>query len=254
MSLHALPCDVMPEATIQVARAAFPKGNPSMRMRDAFGPISTPPTFATLFSHTGRPAEAPAQLALLTVRPCAEGLSDAQAADAVRARLDGKYALALDVSAPGCDASVLSAFRQRLLTGQAALLLCETMFTRCRAQGLLTAQGRHRTDSTPVLAAIHTLKRLECGGETLRQALHVLATAAPAWRQAWVPAAWFDRSSRRVAAYRRPPERPARSALAEHIGTDGHPWRWAIDAPATPAWWREMPAIQRLRPVWLQQF
>ena len=37
------------------------------------------------------------------------------------------------------------------------------------------------------------------------------------------------------------------------MGTDGHPWRWAIDAPATPAWLREMPAIQILRQGWLQQ-
>ena len=92
MSLHALPCDVMPEATIHVARAAFPKGNPAMRRRDAFGPLSPNPTFATRFSHTGRPAEAPAQLALLTVMPCAAGLSDAQAADAARARIDWQYA------------------------------------------------------------------------------------------------------------------------------------------------------------------
>ena len=105
MSPHALPCDVMPEATIQVARAAFPQGHPSLRRRDACGPISTPPTFAPLFSHTGRPAEAPAPLALLTVMPCAAGLAEAQAAEAVRARMDGQYALALAVSAPGCDAS-----------------------------------------------------------------------------------------------------------------------------------------------------
>jgi transposase len=88
MSLHAQPCDVIPEATIQVARAAFPKGNPSMRMRDALGPIDTHPTCAALFAHTGRPAEAPAQLALISVIQFAEGLADAQAADAVRARID----------------------------------------------------------------------------------------------------------------------------------------------------------------------
>jgi transposase len=86
MSLPASPCDSIPEQTIQVACAAFPKGNPSMRMRDALGTIYTKQTFAALFSHTGRPAEAPAQLALMSVMQCAEGLSDAQAADAVRAR------------------------------------------------------------------------------------------------------------------------------------------------------------------------
>ena len=88
MSLPAPRCDAMPEQTIQVARAAFPKGTPSMQRRDALGPLYTNRQFATLFSHPGRPAEAPAQRALITVRQFAEGLSDAQAADAVRARID----------------------------------------------------------------------------------------------------------------------------------------------------------------------
>jgi transposase len=254
MSLHASPCDVIPEQTIQVARAAFPKGNPSMRMRDALGPIDTNPTFAVLFSHTGRPAEAPAQLALMSVMQFAEGLSDAQAAEAVRARIDWKYALALDLTDPGCDASVLSEFRQRLITGHAERLLFETMLTRFREQGLLQAKGRQRTDSTHVLAAIQTLNRLECVGETLRHALNVLATAAPDWLQSWVPVVWFDRYSRRFAEYRLPPEKPARYALAEPRGTDGRRLLLAIDDPATPAWLREIPAIQTLRRVWLQQF
>jgi transposase len=254
MSLHAPPCDVIPEQTIQVARAAFPRGNPYMRMRDVLGPIYTNPTFAVLFSHTGRPAEAPAQLALITVMQFAEGLSDAQAADAVRARIDWKYALALDLTDPGFDASVLSEFRQRLITGHAELLLFETMLTLFREQGLLKAKGRQRTDSTHVLAAIQTLNRLECVGETLRHALNVLAAAAPDWLQSWVPTAWFDRYSQRFAEYRLPPDKPARYALAEQIGTDGRQLLWAIDDPATPAWLREIPAIQTLRWVWLQQF
>ncbi len=184
MSLPAPLCDIIPEQTIQVARAAFPKGNPYLRMRDALGPLYTNPQCTTLFSHTGRPAEAPAPLALVTIMPCAEGLSDVQAADAVRARIDWKYALALELTDPGFDASVLSEFRQRLITGHAELLLFETMLTRFREQGLLTAKGRQRTDSTHVLAAIQTLHRLECIGETLRHALNVLATVAPAWLQA----------------------------------------------------------------------
>ena len=254
MSLQASPSDVIPEPTSQVARAAFPKGNPSMRMRDTLGPIYTNPQFATLFSHTGRPAEAPAQLALITIMQFAEGLSDAQAADAVRARIDWKYALALELTDPGFDASVLSEFRQRLITGQAALLLFETMLTRFRAQGLLKAQGRQRTDSTHVLAAIQTLNRLECIGETLRHALTVLATVAPDGLQSWVPAVWFDRYRQRCADYRLPPEKPARDTLATQIGMDGRQLLWALYDPATPAWRRDVPALQTLRQVWLQQF
>jgi transposase len=254
MSLPASPCAIIPAQTIQVARAAFPKGHPSMRMRDALGPLYTNLTFAALFSQTGRPAEAPAQLARMSVMPCAAGLSDAQAADAVRARIDWKDAVALALTAPGCDASVLSEVRQRLLTGHAALLLCETMLTLFREQGLLTAKGRQRTDATHVLAAIQTLNRLECVGETLRHALNVRATAAPDWRPSWVPALWCDRYSRRFADYRLPPERPARYALAEQIGTDGHQLLLAIYAPAAPVWRRELPALQTLRQVWLRQF
>jgi transposase len=139
MSLHAAPHDGIPEQTIQVARAAFPNGSPSMRMRDALGPIYTHSTCAALLSHTGRPAAAPAQRALITIRQCAEGLSDAQAADAVRAHIDWNDALALDLSAPGLDASVLSEFRQRLIAGNAALLLCETLFTLLRERRLIKA-------------------------------------------------------------------------------------------------------------------
>ena len=254
MSLPAPLDDVIPEQTNQVARAAFPNGNPYMRMRDVLGPLYTSPQFATLFAHTGRPAEAPAQLALITIMQFAEGLSDAQAAEAGRARIAWKYALALELTDPGFDASVLSEFRQRLITGQAELLLFETMLTRFRTQGLLKAKGRQRTDSTHVLAAIQTLNRLECIGETLRQALNVLATVAPDWRQAWVPAVWFDRYRQRFADYRLPPDKPARYALAEQIGTDGRHLLWTLYDPATPAWLREIPAVQTLRRVWLQQF
>ncbi len=191
-----------------------------MRMRDALGPIYTNPAFAALFSHTGRPAEAPAQLALITVMPCAEGLSDAKAADAVRARIDWTYALALDLTDPGVDASVLSEFRQRLITGHAEHLLFETMLTLLRDQGLLNATGRQRTDSTHVLAAVQTLNRLECVGETRRHALNVLATAAPAWLRE-IPAVQTLRRVWLQQFYATPADQPMR-------------WRSAADLPPAP--------------------
>ena len=254
MSLRAPLAYVIPEQTIEVARAAFPKGNPYMRMRETLGPISTNPEFAHLFPKTGQPAYAPAQLALVTVMQFAEGLSDAQAAEAVRSRIDWKFALALELTDPGFDASVLCEFRARLLRGSAELLLFETMLTLFREQGLVKAKGRQRTDSTHVLAAIQVLNRLECIGETLRHALNILATAAPDWLQSWVPLVWFDRYSRRFEEYRLPPAKPARYALAEQIGADGRQLLRAVDAPTAPAWLRELPAVQTLRRVWVQQF
>ena len=221
MSLRAPVGYCIPDATARVAHAAFPKGNPYLRMRDTLGPIYINPEFAHLFPTTCQPAEAPAQLVLVTVMQFAEGLSDAQAADAVRSRIDWKFALALELTDPGFDASVLCEFRARLLGGSAELLLFDTMLTLFREQGLVKAKGRQRTDSTHVLAAIQVLNRLECIGETLRHALNILATAAPDWLQSWVPLVWFDRYSRRFEEYRLPPEKPARYALAEQTGADG---------------------------------
>jgi transposase len=254
MSLHAPLFYLIPEETARVAQAAFPKGNPYMRMRDALGPIYTNPEFTHLFSQTGQPAEAPAQLALITVMQFAEGLSDEQAADAVRGRIDWKYALALELTDAGFDASVLSEFRKRLITSNAELLLFETMLILFREQGLIKAKGRQRTDSTHVLAAIQTLNRLECVGETLRHALNTLAAAAPDWLQSWVPALWFDRYSRRFAEYRLPAEKPARYALAEQIGSDGLYLLRMVYEPTAPSWLQEVPAVQVLRQVWIQQF
>lgn len=254
MSLQAPLFYIIPEQTVQVARAAFPKGNPYMLMHDTLGPIYTNPEFAALFPKTGQPAEAPAHLALITIMQFAEGLSDVQAADAVRARIDWKYALALELTDPGFDASVLCEFRKRLIAGTAELLLFETMLTLFRQQGLLKAKGRQRTDSTHVLAAIQVLNRLECVGETLRQALNRLAAAAPEWLQSWVPAAWFERYSRPFEEYRLPAEKPARYALAAQIGADGRQLLLAVYAPTAPAWLRELPAVEILRRVWLQQF
>src|SRR5499427_8866101 len=133
MSLQASPMVPIPAETIRVAHAAFPKGTLCLQIRDTLGPLSEDAQFATLFSPTGQPAEAPARLALVLVLQFAEGLSDRQAADAVRGRIDWKYALALELTDPGFDASVLSEFRQRLITGHAELLLFETMLTLFRA-------------------------------------------------------------------------------------------------------------------------
>ncbi len=254
MSLHAPLIYVIPDQTVDVARAAFPKGNPYMHMRDVLGPIYLNPEFAALFSTTGQPAEAPAHLALITIMQFAEGLSDPQAADAVRARIDWKYALALELTDPGFDSSVLSEFRKRLIVGNAEYLLFDTMLTLFREQRLVKARGRQRTDATHVLAAIHVLNRLECVGETLRHALNTLASAAPDWLQSWVDAVWFERYGRRFEEYRLPPGKGERYALAEEIGADGRTLLQRLYETTTPEWLREVPAVQVLRQVWLQQF
>jgi len=123
MCLHPRPVDPVPQETARVAKTAFPKGNTLMKMRDELGTIFEDEDFAHLFPRRGQPAMAPWRLALVTIMQFAEGLSDRRAADAVRARIDWKYGLSLELDDPGFDASVLCEFRTRLLEGGAERLL-----------------------------------------------------------------------------------------------------------------------------------
>ena len=81
----------IPEETARIAHAAYPKGNRYLTLRDALGTIYQDESFAHLFPHNGRPAEAPWRLALITILQFVEDLPDRQAADAVRGRIDWKY-------------------------------------------------------------------------------------------------------------------------------------------------------------------
>ncbi len=254
MSLHQQVTYVVPDDTARVARAAFPRGNPYLRLADALGSIFADQEFAALFPTRGQPAEAPARLALTTLMQFMEGLSDRQAADAVRSRIDWKYILCLDLTDPGFDHTVLSEFRTRLVAGEAEQLLFDTVLTCCRELGLLKARGRQRTDSTHVLAAVRVLNRLERVGETLRHALNCLAGLAPDWLRAQVPEDWYARYGSRIDNYQLPKADGQRQALAATIGADGRHLLTAVDAATEHPELRALPAIATLRQVWAEQY
>src|SRR5215216_503677 len=135
MSLRPETRTEVPSSTAAVARAAFPRGNPYLRLRDALGTVFSDAQFAPLFPSRGQPAEVPWRLALVTVLQFAENLSDRRAAEAVRGRVDWKYLLGLELADPGFDASVLSEFRTRLVTGGAEALLLDGAVPGAQAAG-----------------------------------------------------------------------------------------------------------------------
>ncbi len=252
--LRPQPISPVPDATARVAHAAFRKGNVYMRMYDELGAMFTDEAFTPLFPPGGRPVEVPWRLALVTIMQYAEGLSDRQAADAVRARIDWKYTLALELDDPGFDASVLSEFRTRLVANREEHLVLDLMLERFRERKLLAAGGRQRTDSTHVLGAIRALNRLECVGETMRHALNSLAVVAPAWLRATAQSDWVRRYERRVDDHHLPKGQAQRQAMGETIGVDGLHLLTTVYAPDAPTWLREVPAVQTLRRVWIQHF
>src|SRR3954470_9872886 len=241
MCLRPEPMGEISPETVRVARAAFPKGTVVRRLRDEFSELYRDADFGRFYPKRGQPALVPWRLALVTVLQFLEHLSDRQAAEAVRARIDWKYALGLELTDAGFHFSVLTEFRARLVAGKAEHLLLDRMLEHFKARGLVRARGKQRTDSTHVLAAVHDLNLLELVGETLRGTLDDLAAAAPDWLRVIAPPAWFERYTRRIEEYRLPKGREAREALALEIGADGFLLLASLDAPDAPAKARAVP-------------
>jgi len=254
MSMYPRELGPIPEETARVARAACPKGTLAMRLRDSLGELYQDEQFAALYPVEGQPAYAPWRLAVVTILQYAEGLTDRQAADAVRERLDWKYALGLELSDAGFDFSLVSEFRLRLVEEGVETLLLDRLLEVCKQRGWLKAGGKQRTDSTHVLARVRSLSNLECVGETLRATLDDLARLAPDWLVRQISPDWFERYSHRVENYRLPKADNQRTALAQQIGADGVHLLQALEQPDAPADLKDIASVQILRQVWQQYY
>lgn len=254
MSMNARELGSIPEETIRVARAACPKGTLAMRLRDELGELYQDEHFASLYPVEGQPAYHPWRLAIISVLQYAEGLTDRQAANAVRERIDWKYALGLELSDPGCDFSILSEFRARLIESQQERLLLDRLLEVCKQRGWLKAGGKQRTDSTHVLARVRSLSNLECVGETLRAVLNDLAALAPDWLVQHITPEWFERYSHRVENYRLPKAESQRTGLAEQIGADGLHLLQVLEQSDAPEALKNEASVHLLRQVWYQYY
>ncbi|MGH4009451.1 MAG: transposase [Pseudonocardiaceae bacterium] len=204
MSVQPRPWPEVPEQTAAVARAAFPKRTLAMRIRDELPGLFADEQFASAFGVRGKPGISPGQLALVTVLQFAENLTDRQTADAVRGRIDWKYALGLDLTDPGFDHTVLTGFRQRLIDHGLEEKVLDLLLSRLGELGVVKTGGRQRTDSTHVLAAVRSVNRLEFLAETLRAALEALAAAAPDWLAPRIDTDWVHRYGARADSSRLP--------------------------------------------------
>ncbi len=252
MSLKPSVIEPVPEQTARVARAAFPKGNLYISIRDQLGTLFEDADFTTLYPKRGQPAFAPWRLALITIMQFLENLSDRQASDAVRSRIDWKYALSLELTDAGFDHSVLSNFRERLAAGEQPALLLDQVIELLKEKNLLKVRGKQRTDSTHVLAAIRVMNRLELVTETMRAALNELAVVSPIWLSSIALPEWFTRYSARIEDTRLPRGEQAREEFARQVGEDGFQLV-AILLKQQPELLK-LEAVQTLQKVWQRHY
>ncbi|MGH3124223.1 MAG: transposase, partial [Streptosporangiaceae bacterium] len=244
----------VPAETARVARRAFRKGSLPIRARDELGSWYGDEDFAAVYAVRGKPGISPAQLAMVTILQFTEDLTDRQAADAVRGRLDWKYCLGLELEDEGFEFTALNGFRDRLVAGGAERVLFDRLLALLKERGVVKAGGRQRTDSTHVLARIRDLNRLELAGETVRAALEALAAAAPGWLAGVIDASWQRVYGQRIDDLRLPDSETARRELAVQYGKDGNYLLERVHGPGAPGWLAELPAVQALRRIWIQQY
>lgn len=254
MSMKPHGLEPIPEETRRLVQRLCPKGTMVTQLRDALGPIYSDEAFTHLFPKRGRAAQAPWRLALVTALQAIEGLTDRQAAEYVRTRVDWLYALALPLDDPGFDHTILTDFRQRLLAAEAQDLLLEPILQLCRERGWLKARGKQRTDATAVLARVRALNSLESVGESMRAALNAIAEQEPAWLQTHLDPEWFDRYVHRFELARFPKAETQRQLLREQVGQDVGQLLTALEEKQAPPSLRALPQVTLLRQVFAQHY
>ena len=248
-----------PDPVVAAAIAAKYRGSRprplAVLIRDRLGQWLEDEQFAAAFGVRGRPGWSPSRLALVTVSQRAENLTDRQAAEAVRTRIDWQYLLGLPFDDPGVDHSVLAEFRQRVVEAGLEQVVLDALLARLSAEGLVKAGGKQRSDSTHVNAAVAALNRLELVGESVRAALEALAAAHPAWLEQRICVADFTRRYGTPMTSWRPPTSAAkRDELAIAYARDGYALLEAVYDPRAPVWLRELPPIDTLRQVLPQNY
>ncbi len=248
-----------PDPQIAAAIAAKYRGKRprplAVQIRDRLGQWLDDEAFAAAFGDRGRPGWSPSRLALVTVLQRAENLPDRAAAEAVRTRIDWQYLLGLPLDDPGFDPTVLVEFRARVADAGLELVALDALVERLAADGLVKAGGKQRTDSTHVIAAVAALNRLELAGESVRAALEALTAAHPDWvaQRICVPG-FARRYGTPMTSWRPPASQARRDELAIAYARDGYALLEAVYDSSSPAWLREVPALDVLRRVLMQNY
>jgi transposase len=248
-----------PDPQIAAAIAAKYRGKRprplAVQIRDRLGQWLEDEAFAAAFGTRGRPGWSPSRLALVTVLQRAENLTDRAAAEAVRTRIDWQYLLGLRLDDPGFDPTVPVEFRARVADAGLELMVLDALLERLAADGLVKAGGKQRTDSTHVVAAVAALNRLELAGESVRAALEALTAGHPDWVEQRICVSDFARRyGTPMTSWRPPASQARRDELAIAYARDGYALLEAVYDSSSPAWLRELPAVDVLRRVLVQNY
>jgi transposase len=250
MSLQVVDRSEIPQDTAELGQKLLDEHNAYRLIGERLSDLVKDEDFTDLYSAIGGPALSPVMLSLVLIFQMLEKLPDRLAAEAVRLRIDWKYALRLPLEWPGFHFTNLSHFRQRLLEHEAEFRVFDQLLHKLVEMGLIRRRGRQRTDSTYVLGLVSKLSRLEMVWETLRVALEAVQRQDAVWLERVIPEVFLQAYLVKRSDYKLSDQQVA--AALQQAGADG---LWLLqqlnDGPAAV---RELAPVQTLRAVWEQQF
>jgi transposase len=242
----------MPEETGRIGRMLLKENDPYRLIGDRLFEKWKEEEFEDLCSSEGKPGYLPVILAFVSVFQFMERRADRQAAQALRMRLDWKYALHLSLEDSGFDFSVLSEFRDRLMEGKAEQRVFEKLVEEIRGMGLIKEQGKQRTDSIAMLTKVRRLCRVETVVETLRLAIVAIVDTDREWSEEMIPPSWEAKYGERFVRQRY--REKEWKEYEEKIGEEGQWFLKRLEKGGAPAELQHLPEVQVLKTVWVQQF
>lgn len=242
----------LPWETARAAKSVFNIKNIYLAIGDQLAPMFGDLNTESLNAFGERPGGNLFILAMVTVFQFIENMPDRQAADAVRKRMDWKYALHLSLDHPGLDAATLKEFRCRLWDNLVGQELFQVMLNRLSEAGFLGDRKRSPNVAT-VLHTVDTLSRLEDLVEAMMEVLEVLASRRPDLLRRFILPHWYERYIQMFPVQHYPISNTEQKALAKAIEADISYLLEAIDEIDAPDL-RQLPEIKALRYVRHQQF
>jgi transposase len=218
--LDSAPRSTLPADTAKATRSMFNTENLYLAIGDQFDVLFDNVTWDGLSGFGGRSARTLFILAMVTIFQFAEDLPDDQAADAVRTRMDWKYALHLALDYPGLAPAELYEFRQRLLLDSEGQTVFQRMLIRLAKTGILGGKGKRQADVTDVLMTVNALSRMVKVARAMSLALEALAASQPAWLLAISLPHWYERYGQTTITLQWHGCGKEQEALAEAIGVD----------------------------------
>ena len=195
MSFHPILFPPIPEDTAECADALFSEENVYVRLGKRINNILFDLSQSGGEFLRDKSANIYYTYALLTVFQYAEEFTDHQLVEAIRTRVDLKFALRLPLNYPNFDPGRLCAFRQQIYRDQARQQVFQELWYRLAEIGLLEENRGQSLCVLEVLQVVCTNSRLEIVLEAILRVLETLAVTNSEWlRQITLPH-WYERYS-----------------------------------------------------------